>query len=316
MVRPSQFVDLVCRKTTTYKSCCLFLTTPGGDPHSAYRIIRCLRSKYPDKVTLAVAGPCKSAGTLIALGAHEIAMSPTSELGPLDVQLTKPDEIIPNGSGLEIFQALAVTTTHAFEAFERCMLDIIEHSLGSISTKTAAEISRDFAVGLFAPITGQIDPNRLGEVQRAIKIAHAYGEKLGGPNLRPRAIDRLVEEYPSHGFVIDMEEAKKLFVHVRTFSDTEEKICILFKDVLRHISPRNTVTDVGDWCRAALERINGPSRKANRPDLPSRASSRAKDGADNEERRSGRRRRRGSRIPATPAGKDQNRVPDQTEAHK
>jgi hypothetical protein len=129
----SQFVDLVCRKTTTYKSCCLFLTTPGGDPHSAYRIIRCLRSKYPDKVTLAVAGPCKSAGTLIALGAHEIAMSPTGELGPLDVQLTKPDEIIPNGPGLERFQALAVTTTHAFEAFERCMLDIIEHSLGSIS---------------------------------------------------------------------------------------------------------------------------------------------------------------------------------------
>ncbi len=35
------------------------------------------------RVTLWVIGPCKSAGTLVAIGAHEIAFAPHGELGPL-----------------------------------------------------------------------------------------------------------------------------------------------------------------------------------------------------------------------------------------
>ena len=36
---------------------------------------------------------CKSAGTLLALGADEIIMSNLSELGPLDIQLPDRDYI-------------------------------------------------------------------------------------------------------------------------------------------------------------------------------------------------------------------------------
>ncbi len=144
----SEFVDAVCRKVKPKPTALLYMTTPGGDPHAAYRIIRALRAKYA-KVRLAIAGPCKSAGTLIAIGAHELVMADTGELGPLDVQLSKPDELIPNSSGLDIFQALAVTTQHAYQTFEQALLSLIEDSSGSISTKTAAELARDLAVGLF-----------------------------------------------------------------------------------------------------------------------------------------------------------------------
>ena len=44
---------------------------------------------------------CKSAGTLIALGASALYMDDRSELGPLDMQVTRGDEIGAMRSGLE-----------------------------------------------------------------------------------------------------------------------------------------------------------------------------------------------------------------------
>jgi len=173
----ARLVDLICRNDNHRANALLYLATPGGDPHAAYRIIKSLRMRYKS-VGVAVLGLCKSAGTLIAAGAHRLVMAETGELGPLDVQLTKPDELVPNSSGLDIFQALAVTTEQAFGAFEKYLMGLVEDSSGAISTKTAADVARDLAVGLFAPITAQIDPNRLGEVQRAIRIAHTYAENL------------------------------------------------------------------------------------------------------------------------------------------
>jgi ClpP class serine protease len=80
----------------------LVLTTNGGDPNAAYRMVRYLKRKYK-KLTLYVFGQCKSAGTLIALGADEIVMSEFGELGPLDVQLSKKDELFGRSSGMDIY---------------------------------------------------------------------------------------------------------------------------------------------------------------------------------------------------------------------
>lgn len=68
--------------------CVLVLTTLGGDAHAAYLIARFLKRVY-GRVTACVFGYCKSAGTLLALGCHEVAMGIQGELGPLDVQLSR-----------------------------------------------------------------------------------------------------------------------------------------------------------------------------------------------------------------------------------
>jgi len=68
------------------------LVTFGGDPDAAYIIARHLQSKY-NHFALFVPELCKSAGTLIALGANELIISDYGELGPLDVQLSKKDEL-------------------------------------------------------------------------------------------------------------------------------------------------------------------------------------------------------------------------------
>jgi hypothetical protein len=46
-------------------------------------------------------------------------------------------------------------------------------------------------------------------------IAHQYGIRLARKNIQPDALESLISEYPSHGFVIDREEASSLFSVVR-----------------------------------------------------------------------------------------------------
>lgn len=195
----------------------LVLTTYGGDPDAAYLLARFIKRTY-DCFTLYVFGPCKSAGTLIALGADEIVMSVRGEMGPLDVQLIRDDDLFRHSSGLDIFQALSILNVHVFNAFESHFLNIIRRGGGAVTTRTAAEIATNLAVQLFTPITAQIDPMRLGEMQRAVDIAQRYGELLGGSS---EAVRRLIVGYPSHSFAIDYDEAKEIFAAVRVPEEDE-----------------------------------------------------------------------------------------------
>lgn len=66
------------------------LYTPGGDGETAVRLVRSAQARCR-KLTVVVPDLAKSAGTLLALGAHHILMGPTSDLGPVDPQFQLPD---------------------------------------------------------------------------------------------------------------------------------------------------------------------------------------------------------------------------------
>lgn len=78
----------------------LMLHSPGGDIHTAEKLVRMLWSSSasdpekspPGKFRLIVPDRAKSAATLVALGANEIVMSTTSELGPIDPQVPPQDQ--------------------------------------------------------------------------------------------------------------------------------------------------------------------------------------------------------------------------------
>ena len=210
----------VVERSRQHDRCVLVLTTSGGDADAAYLITRFLRGVYK-RVIVCVFGYCKSAGTLLALGCHEIAMGLRGELGPLDVQVSEKDELARFGSGLEIVASLNLITETAFSSFESYLVATVQRSGGQISTKTAAEIATNLTVGLVAPISGQIDPIRLGREQRAMDIASAYAERLG---ISPQAIGRLTTDYPDHGFVIDLTEAKEFVDHARELKPPERAL--------------------------------------------------------------------------------------------
>jgi hypothetical protein len=196
------------------KNVVLILTTFGGSGEVAYRIAHHLQRAYSNgEFILFVPMMCKSAGTLIAVGSHQIIMADTAELGPLDVQILKVDEVGERHSGLTPSQTLNTLKNEAFNLFDHCFGKLRERF--RFPTKMAATIAARMSVGLLAPIYGQIAPMRLGEIERAVLVAGEYGERIKTENLRPEALSRLLTSYPAHGFVIDREEANKLFIDVR-----------------------------------------------------------------------------------------------------
>ena len=159
------------------KNILLLLVTTGGDADPAYRIARCLQTKY-ERFFLYVSGYCKSAGTLVASGAHELVISDYGELGPLDVQMSKKDELWEVQSGLTVMDTLSALQDNAFNAFEKFFLSTKVGSGGSITMRTAAQIATEMTTGLFAPLYGQVDPLNIGEAARAMSIAGHYGRRL------------------------------------------------------------------------------------------------------------------------------------------
>lgn len=67
----------------------LIISSPGGDGLAAERIINICKSYSPSgEFSVLIPDKAKSAATMVCFGASEILMSKTSELGPVDPQLT------------------------------------------------------------------------------------------------------------------------------------------------------------------------------------------------------------------------------------
>ncbi len=198
------------------KNAILFLTTFGGSADVAYRIARGFHRAYDKgEFVILMPGLCKSAGTLLAIGATKLVMTDDAQLGPLDVQLGKPDAIGEMMSGLTPCQALAFLQEHAFKLFEYCLIELEKRSDRQVTFRTAAQIATEMATGLFDDVYAQLDPMRLGEYHRDMMVAVEYGNRLNRGNLvTDEALRKLTHGYPSHDFVIDRSEAKELFKHV------------------------------------------------------------------------------------------------------
>ena len=240
---------LVEAKSRNRQKVSLVLSTYGGDAHCAYRLARLIQDLYgiDGGFRLVVMGPCKSAGTLVAVGAAELAMSPFGELGPLDVQLAKDDEIAVRASGLDTLGALAMLQSEAFKALEHYMVAIVNRSANTVSTKTAFDVSGTLVAGLFQPIAAKIDPHRMSEVDRMMKIAKEYGERLGGANLNDdsgESLERLISGYPTHEFIIDPKEAREIFKTVLSPSESENVVVDLLPDWVLYPTSKTDVFDV------------------------------------------------------------------------
>ncbi len=211
--------------------------TNGGDPDAAYKIIKFFHRKY-DNLKLIINGYCKSAGTLIALGADEILMGEDGELGPLDVQQGKNDELEELTSGLNIPIAIDNLARKALTTFRDYLLEIRDASNNQITTKTAAEIAVNLSTALYSKIFEKIDPYSLGETQRAINIAFKYASRIKKGNLKDYCVEKLIYDYPCHSFVIDYEEATTLFNIVKTFEKEEKEFFNILSLLIRDLGDK------------------------------------------------------------------------------
>lgn len=213
----------ISERKGTRTSVIFVLITSGGLPDIAYRIAMALRSRY-DRVTICIPGWCKSAGTLLAISGDALLMGSKGEMGPLDVQIAKRDDLGGDrDSGLVINEALSRLRGESFELFSDFMLRLIANSSNAVTLRTAADIAAQLTIGLMSPIFEKIDPMRMGADARAMNIGQDYALRLHaqGKNLRgTEALNMLLNGYPSHSFVIDINEARALFTNVEPIEGT------------------------------------------------------------------------------------------------
>ncbi|MBI0168621.1 MULTISPECIES: SDH family Clp fold serine proteinase [Bartonella] len=195
------------------KSVILGITTLGGDPDAGYRIGRALQHNYEDFSVL-ISSFCKSAGTLLAIAANKLIIGDTGELGPLDIQIKKNDELDESNSGLDIMTALNSLQAVSADCFAETMKSI--HDDTRINAKLSGDMAAKIIEAMISPITAQIDPIKFGEHQRILNIATRYGANLNQKfgNLKPGVLNKIIANYPSHGYVIDRKEARELFKRV------------------------------------------------------------------------------------------------------
>ncbi|MBW7927064.1 MAG: hypothetical protein H3C58_03025, partial [Fimbriimonadaceae bacterium] len=187
------------QRRSGHKKVLVLLVTDGGDPHTSYQIGRLLQRRY-EEVQFCIAGDCYSAGTILVLSGSKLIMSDDGRLGPLDVQILRKDEVGERLSGLTLAISMEKLHEEVFDSFEYFLLRLKARFRTQIALKTALEIAAKMSTDLYSDVYRQIDPLKVGEDARAMQIAKHYGQLLNKRfgNVKDGAIERLLEEYPSH----------------------------------------------------------------------------------------------------------------------
>jgi len=189
----------------------LFLKSDGGNPEAALRFVHLLRQKF-DKVTLLAPFECASAATMVALGANEIQMGPTSYLTAVDSSL-KHD--------------LSPVDHHNY--------------LVSVSQDEVMRILRLWKEqkcggNPFPEVYKYLHPLVLGALDRSSSLSMRICRELlsyhvSSPAKAMKISRSLNYDYPSHSYPITAREARRLGLNVH---DLDPAVDTLLRD-LNHV---------------------------------------------------------------------------------
>jgi ATP-dependent protease ClpP protease subunit len=184
------FVDML-HNVTPGKPLDLLLHTPGGDVDAAEKLIALLRGTVGEdgKLRIIVPDYAKSAGTLMALGANSVVMSDSSELGPIDPQITLKD-----GNANDVNHSV-LTYLNAYAAAEAAL----RAKPDDLPSRIMFE---------------KFDPTMVRKFSSVKERARLFAENLlkrRGANFSKIANDLMdVSTYPSHGQMIGWEAARNI----------------------------------------------------------------------------------------------------------
>jgi hypothetical protein len=198
----------------------LWLESPGGDAHAAYKLALLLRA-HASRLRVIIPDYAKSAATLLSLAADEIYMAPAAELGPLDAQVPHEQEGMTI-SALDVARSLEDLAETAMSMALTGGGSILQMTRLSRSESISAML--DFAAKFMQPLVSKLDPKMIHWAASLLDVSVRYGEQLLAmrhQDTSPPAAEvaglprRLVEGYPAHGFVIGSEEARRLRLPIR-----------------------------------------------------------------------------------------------------
>lgn len=186
----------------------LLISSQGGDPIAAWRIINLLRERF-DKISVLIPYDAHSAATVLALGADEIIMHPFSCLGPIDVQIN----IGPMGQNKQF-------STEDISSY----IDFLHEDL---------EL-KDSTIGA-SPLFSELKPTEVGVVKKSMNFIKSIATKLLKTHMEnDEDIENIVSKFTNsfhHGYTIGRKEAKELGLPIsETSRDVEECMWKIWED--------------------------------------------------------------------------------------
>lgn len=213
----------------------LVIQSSGGDIHAAYQMMSLLRNAVKKEGELVACVPRKaqSSATLLCLGCDQIMLDELGTLGPLDAQIRvgltevgTPDY----SSALHLLKGLDRLQEFSLDTLSRAAAMLYDNQMRR--NDDILKYGIEFSRGITAPLFERIESHKIGYWEQMLKTGEEYGRRLlhRGKLLKqiPKAeraghIDRvirtLVNDYPSHEFVLDVPELQSLKLDAMPFDD-------------------------------------------------------------------------------------------------
>ena len=208
----------------------ILLHSPGGDIEDAYRMVLALR-EYVEDIEVLVPRWAKSAATFFCLAADTIYMGRHGELGPLDPQILDLRGSTMRRSPLESFQALDYLLNFSLESLDAVVQELLLKA--PMDIPYAIEHAKPFFAAIVSPLYSNVDLHELGDAGRSLAISEDYAvrvmERWGYSDMEREELQpiarKLVWDYPTHGFVIDLIEAQGIGLKAERLDEESEAIC-------------------------------------------------------------------------------------------
>lgn len=203
----------------------LFLNTGGGDTEIPWRIVSLVR-EFCDEFAVLVPHRAASAGTLIAMGADEIVMTPLGVLGPIDPSRTHP--LLPRREGAAEAEPISVQDM-------RHAMQFIREAAGS---DKEMPYTPEAMAQIFSALFDKIHPLAIGAIEQSYALSKLVGTQCLSTHMDPETdgakireiVDQLCDAYKSHQYQINRGEARRIGLKaVDAPDDVEAAMMNLFR---------------------------------------------------------------------------------------
>lgn len=137
----------VLQRLDTSKGFVLLISSPGGFPLAAERIVNVCRSYGNGQFDALVPAQAKSAATMICFGAQKVFMGATSELGPVDPQIPHQNFYLPAHTVVKTYDDLFSQSVSTSGRLEPYLQQLQNYDAAVIeSYRDAIELSKSISI--------------------------------------------------------------------------------------------------------------------------------------------------------------------------
>ncbi len=178
----------------------VLLHTNGGQTETPYKLMTLLRN-YAKVVDVLIPMKALSAGTHFALGADQIVMTRSAQMGPVDP--SRMHHLLPKGAD---GKSIAISVQD------------LKHCVEFIKREAGGELTSDAFAQIITALFREVHPLAIGAIEESYALGRLVTKKMLEMHMdaevdKPKIdfiVDQLSDGYKSHAFAYGQREAEKI----------------------------------------------------------------------------------------------------------